>query len=248
MNKPVCRTLFLFGFPFLLLGLTLSAVAQDESSPTVVSVNGQGLVSNTPDIAGLQLSVTRRGDTASTLKEEVDQVVLEVVEAAEDLGISGHDLQAAQVSVNPYSGQNPAAGLREQMGVEVHRGITVTIRDLMVYPELIDIALAAGVDQIGHLQLGISNRAEALERAVELAVEEAMDHARLVAEQLGLEVGRVQEIGVNPSRPRMRDGSTVVYASLSSANATFREGGIITEARVSMTVELLPSNEVQVSP
>lgn len=217
------------------IGILGAPALADE---TDVHVSGSSSVKVAPDQAEVSFDVVEQGNTADELKPGVDEKVVKVIQAAEKLGIEPRDIQATAVSVQPNYTFHRETGEQRLVGVTMQRSIRITVRDLERYPELIDAALKAGVNQAGQVSLTLSDPSAAEERAIREAVDNALVTARVVADQLGLKVKKISDVRANINRNSPRPFVAFAAARMESSEGGFREGEISIDASVSMTVEL----------
>lgn len=219
----------------VIMAIGAPAVLAKETS---VHVTGQGSIKVAPDQAEISFEVVEKGSSADALKPSVDEKVAKVISAAEQMGIESRDIQATGISVHPNYHYDRDTGEQRLVGVTVRRNIRVTVRDLERYPELIDAALKAGVNQAGQISLTLADPTEPREQALREAVDEAMATARVIADQLGLEIKQIKELRANTQHNGPYPMVAFAAARTESAGSSFREGEIAIEASVSMTVEM----------
>ncbi|MGQ9424582.1 SIMPL domain-containing protein [Gilvimarinus sp. F26214L] len=223
----------------VLLSIGLPALAEGDDS--LIHVTGQASIDAAPDQAEVRFEVVQEGETVESLKADVDRAVAKVIEVAERLGIERRDVQAASLAVHPNYHHNNKTGERTLSGMTVRRTIDVTVRKLETYPELIDAALKAGVNQMSQVTLSVADSSKLQERAIRAAVDDAMTKARVVADQVNLSVGRIRDLRAtsNHSGPTPR----VAYAAFSSGSGeSFREGQVSVAASVALSIELVEAD------
>lgn len=229
--------MLLRALPYLAFIIVLGA-APVAAKETSVHVSGKGSIQVVPDQAEISFEVVEKGDSADALKPGVDEKIAKVIAAAEQMGIESRDIQATGISVQPNYHYDRDTGEQRMVGVTVRRNIKITVRDLERYPEFIDAALNAGVNQAGQLSLTLADPAAPQEQALREAVDDALATARVVADQLGLKVKKISEVHANANQGGPRPMVAFAAVRAESADSSFREGEISIEASVSMTVEL----------
>jgi uncharacterized protein YggE len=202
------------------------ALAQVEG----IHVNGRGVLQVQPDIARLTLKVTREGQDASALKNGLDDVTRAVLELTGKLGIAGEDVTAAAVNIQPRYRRGSGSSVID--GVRASRTITVVLRDLEVYGELMNGALKLGVNSISGTQLDTSEREMLEKQALELAMANAREEARRVAVGFGVRAGTLLDVhvGAQFARPQR-----AMRAMESSAGTDFSAGQIIVQRDLQAT-------------
>jgi uncharacterized protein YggE len=219
----------------LITSCALSAQAQFIFAPDTtrrVSVTGTGSVEVQPDIGSVSLGVLISDADLGAAKRAADQAVQRLLSIAERLGIAPSDLSSTILDISPWYSESE---VREFLGYEVSRGVTVTLRDLSKLDELIDSAIAAGANREFFVVLKSSRERELRSEAVELAIADAKAQAEQLAKGFGAILGPVRSIG-----PGDRRTSSATAAALSYGSGSFRPGTIRIEAEVSVTYTLEP--------
>jgi uncharacterized protein YggE len=183
----------------------------------------------TPDMAHITFDLVRQGRDAAALAKEVDKATLAVVKLAEKLKVKRENITTAVIQVTPNYRYN--AGQQILEGVSVQRTVEIDLENLDVYQELIDGALAAGVNSISNTELDLVNRDELEREALKAAIDDAISEAGHTAGALGIRVGRVIDVIVQDTGPIVRP---MMMAKMAE-DTSFRPGQI----SVSRTVQVL---------
>lgn len=196
----------------LLTALALSALASasaalgaDEPSPRIL-VNGQGSAEIAPDMAVLQLTVTREADTAREALDANSAAMAQVIKALRDEGIAERDLQTNNFSIQPkyvYPPQKPQGENQTPriVGYTVRNGLAVRVRDLSKLGAVMDQAVTLGVNEGGNILFSNDDPSAAIEQARSAAVKDAMARAKTLAAAAGVKLGRVLEISEQSYMP-----------------------------------------------
>jgi uncharacterized protein YggE len=201
----------------LLLASTLSASVLADGLPSspYIQVAGRGELQVAPDMAYVSLSIDKVSLDAKAARADVETRTAKVLEAARKAGIPDKDIDAPSVSVSPEFGCD-SSGLssmssgceRKLTGQHVSRSVTLTLRDLSRYGELVDGLFRAGITDLGDPQLDRSDRRALEQKARALAVTDAHDKAAGLAQSAGVTLGSVYSIaeqgGSYGPRPAMR--------------------------------------------
>ena len=206
-------------FALALVGMTLSAVAQEDGMDDrrTLSVSGQGKISASPDVADINVGVVSEAQTARDALSANNQAMAALTEQLKQRGVAAKDIQTTDINLNPKYSQPPRpqpGQIQEQeytpqiVGYTVTNSVRVTARDLEKLGEILDAVVTAGANQMN----GISFRVEQSEKLLDEARKRAVAEARRKAEQLCGEIGmvlgapiQVSEGGgyVPPPRPMM---------------------------------------------
>lgn len=196
------------GITTLALLLTTGAWARaagSEPAPRII-VSGQGGAQLAPDMALLQLTVTREAQTARAALDANSAAMAEVLEALRAQGIAERDIQTSQFSIQPrYVYPKPKTSGETQppriVGYTVRNGLAVRVRDLDKLGAIIDSSVTLGVNEGGSISFTNDDPAAALAQARTAAVKDAAARARTLAAAAGVKLGKVLEISEQSYNP-----------------------------------------------
>lgn len=177
----------------LLAGTACAAAAQDTS---LLSVQGTGEVSVTPDAARVSTGVTTQAARAADALAQNSTAMTAVVEGLRAAGIAEADMQTGRFSVDPVYAQ-PVRGSDEGpkiVGTRVINQLTVVVRDLDDLGVVLDDLVQRGADTVGGIQFFLADDTAALEQARRAAVADAMAAAAVLADAAGVGLGPVVSI------------------------------------------------------
>lgn len=193
--------------------LSFPAVAADgmPASP-YIQVNGHGELQVAPDMAYISLSVDKTSLDAKAARTDVEARIAKIIATARKLGIADKDIDAPSVTVEPdYEWSNggvSGGSVRKLVGQHVRRSVTLTLRDLSRYGELVDGLFQAGVTDLSGVTPDRSDRAVLEQKARALAVADAHERASGLAQSAGVTLGAVYSIaeqaGYGPRPVAMR--------------------------------------------
>jgi len=207
----------------LLLFSFSTVVSADEASPRI-KVSGEGSVSLVPDMAILELAVTREAKTARAALDANSAAMSEVLEEMEDEGIAERDLQTSNFSIQPkYFYPKPqSSGARQPpkiVGYTVRNSLTVRVRDISRVGAILDKSVNLGVNEGGSIRFANDDPSEATSVARSKAVKNAMEKAETLAGAAGVELGRVLEISERSTNPQPRPMARMAMMEAASSDA-----------------------------
>ncbi len=217
--------------------LTLSFGAQAESKQ--ITVSGTATVSLAADTYTIQLGTSTRALTVAQAQQQDDQTITAVIKALRDMGIDEKDIVTSQYNVMAEIPYQDYGTIRPAEPVySVTNMLFVTIRDLSKASQAIDLATKAGANQIYGLTFSSSKEADAYTKALQRAVEDAMNKAKVLAEASSKTLGALESIsatdyagdpyGIRNSMEMMDGGAktaTIVSGDVTvSANVTLVYG------------------------
>lgn len=165
-----------------------------------IQVVGSGVVHAKPDMAWLTVGVQTRAQTAQEAQNQNNQQMANVIAALKGKGIAEQDIQTTGVSLNPFYE-------REQTvtGYIATNSVRVRVANIAAVGELLDAAIAAGANQAGGVQFGLSNEAPLHQQALAEATKDARAKADALAKAIGVTItgieAVVEETGGGPIVP-----------------------------------------------
>ncbi len=175
------------GGVFYVYGKKLDVRAQ---APANITVSGDAKVSAKPDIAQVSFGVaTGRMSTAKDALASLSKRMNTILDAVKKAGIEEKDITTEQFWMSPaYDWSDGRQTLR---GYEATQSLRVKIRDLDKVGDILTIATNAGANQAGNVDFIIDNPDQVRAQARGEAIADAKAKAKLLADQLGLSLGRI---------------------------------------------------------
>ena len=206
------------------LALTGTALADAK-----VTVLGTGTVLMDADRATIRVGVRELAEDVIAAQSSVNARIEAIVAALEALGVGEDELSTDTISIYPnydYSGETERIA-----GYSAYNALSVTIQDIDNVGKIIDAAFEAGANTLDSVTFSASDTAEANHQALALAVKDAMEKAKVLAEAAGMMLGGIESIresgGYSYSTPvkfaraeAAMDTATRVMASQLEVSAT----------------------------
>ncbi len=198
-------------FLIAVVALAVSAGARAQSAPPApdtVSVTGTGRVRVAPDRFSFNVSVQTTSPTVEEAVNENNTKVAAVIAALKSAGAKAEEIQTSNFSIYPqqdYS-QQQQGKLPRVVGYQVSNSITVTKKEVADAGRLLQVAVAAGVNQTSGLSFSVSDSARGRDEGLRAAFAEARAKASLLAQAAGRTLGpalTINELGsMTPQPPR----------------------------------------------
>jgi len=187
--------------------LVVAPAAAFDGSSFVAS--GTGKVVAKPDIAFVSMNFESKGKTPQSAVARDGETVGKVTKALTDAGVEPRDLQTDTYTINAYDGPDGCGEYHEGQqtvpcvveGYRIRNSLTVRIRDLSRYPQILEAAIGAGLSDIGGITLGVSDPQPFRDQAYAAALLAAKAKAELTAKTLAFELGPILDIGANIQMP-----------------------------------------------
>lgn len=178
-----------------------------ESSLPTITVDGYGELSATPDEASISFGVVSEEKLLDKAYSKNTEAMNAIIQTVKQRGIEKKDIQTSSYSITPlYPVDERGRRLPEKLvGFRVNQQLTIVVRDISKVGVLIDTVVAQGANTFNGLSFDVSKRTELQRQAKIRAIEEAQEKARVLADSLGLKLGRilrVYETGTRPYQPK----------------------------------------------
>ena len=185
-------------------------VSAAETQPRILSVSAIGKVSGKPDIATIYVGVEASEPSAQRAMAVLGEKMTAVVDGIKVLGISGDDIQTANLNLYPYREvikdreeiRGPSAVDSSQAtaeptvitGYRASSNVVVTIRNFDHLVWVIDSAVSSGANLLSGVRFSMSDSESKNNAALRLAVTNARAKADLLAAESGVTIVGVQSI------------------------------------------------------
>ncbi len=166
--------------------------APSRDDPRIITVNGTGLVSGTPDVLELYLGVDTRADSAGEALKENSELTVGILKVLRDAGVDEDDIQTTGLSIYPVFDDDGEVII----AYSVSNRVVAKLRDLNTAGGVIDEATEAAGDDIivQGLYFSIDDNSKLVEQARNEAVKRAKEQAEQLASAAGVELGELRSI------------------------------------------------------
>ena len=234
MKKSI---LFVLMILMVLISACAPVVAASQPELRTVSVNGTGTVFLTPDLATVRIGVQTRGDQADDAVSENNEIVQAVRDALAEYAIADEDIQTSNFSVYPQTNYDDKGEITAITYV-VNNQVSVTVRDIDDLGGVLNEVVKAGANSLYGIEFGVADREEALNTAMELAVENAQARADILAVAAGAKLGEAQTISTYSGGGGIVYGRGADTAEFMSMDVPVSAGQLEVVVEVSMVFEL----------
>jgi len=225
----------------------LCAPAMAQQNPATqpsprISVTGEGEVSVAPDMAILNLTVLREGDTARAALTASSEAMKQVLAALKEAGIAERDLQTSGLNIQPRFAQPGKERNVEPKitGYTVSNALTVRVRKLAEAGAILDKAVSLGVNQGGGIVFAKDDLKPTLTEARKLAVADAVARARTLAEAADIRLGKILSIEEQSILPRPMPYGAPMRMAASDASVPLASGENSYRTQVNVVFEIAP--------
>ena len=189
------------------LFFSVLSAAHSDDMQRAIRVTGEGIARIAPDMAVLDLAVSREAATAREALDANSAAMKQVLAEMRRQGIEERDLQTSNFSIQPkYVYPSPkSSGEREPPGIvgyTVRNTLTIRVRDISRVGDILDKSVTLGVNEGGNIRFTNNDPAAAIDQARVEAVHNAMAKAKTLAGAAGVKRGQLLELSEQSSAPR----------------------------------------------
>ena len=171
---------------------------QEQVAPRLITTTGEAEVLVVPDEVILTLGVETSNKQLSLAKRQNDEIVAQVLAAAQARGVASKHLQTDHISIEPR--YRDSYEQRDFIGYFVRKTIVVTLQDISTFEDLLSDVLAVGASNVHGIQFRTTELRKHRDAARTLAIRAAREKAVTLAGELGQEVGQPHDIREDQSQ------------------------------------------------
>jgi uncharacterized protein YggE len=221
------------------------AALADTSTPGTLTVDGQGSVMITPDVASLSLSVTRVAATSAPALSAANRSVDAIVRAVHGIGVPASGIQTESIITSCRRirvGPKGHTHLIRRCTASESLSITSTVA---IVGRVIDAATHAGATTIAGPDFSFANPSAGEIAAQKAAITDARNQANAAAAQLGYTVTGVQSISLNPQSGVVASPAPSSGTAAPSTPTTVHPGSQEVDATVAVVFTIAPITPAQ---
>ncbi len=169
------------------------------SNSNTITVSGQGEALAVPDVAVFTATVTEEADDVATAQDAAATAVNDIIAYLDEQGVAEKDIKTTGYNVYPryeypeiqcITAPCPR-GERTLVGYEVSQTVRVKVRDTEMAGSLLSGVGSRGVSNISGLSFEIDDDDALRQEARRSAINDAKEKARVLANDLGVDLVRV---------------------------------------------------------
>jgi uncharacterized protein YggE len=190
----------------LIAGCSSNGFLSLEKPAKKLQVTGTGIVKLEPDIARVNIGVRSEASEAAEALQKNNANIEAIIQSMKDLGVAAEDIQTRNFSIYAQQNQQPREAMIEEGEMKevtrtyvVENTVAVTVRDLDSLGEILSTVVAEGANTIYGVVFDIEDRESARDEARLMAIEDAQNKAKAIAEEAGVSLSEIQLIDLNES-------------------------------------------------
>lgn len=155
-----------------------------------ITVTGTAKVNVTPDVAVLNLGIVNEGATVNAAQKGVTDKMNAIIDSLKkDFQIDAKDIKTENYSVYPK--YDWTGGKQQIIGYTANQSVTVKVRNFDKTGDILAKATELGANTVSGPNFIIDDTEKAKADAREKAITQAKAKAKLLADQVGIKLGRI---------------------------------------------------------
>lgn len=215
---------------------TMPIFAQQNLERSMVSVTGEGVVKVEPDEVLIKSRIEHEGSSAAEVKKQNDEVVNKVIKYLKSQNIDEKDIKTEYINLNKRYDYND-----KTYSYVANQAISIRLQDLKDYEKIMKGLLENGLNRIDGIQFKSSEMEKYEKEARKLAVLDAQNRARELAQPLGQDIGKavsISEMDYNNFQPVYRMDEAVEMSAAKGSQQTIAPGELEIKIKVNVGFEL----------
>jgi uncharacterized protein YggE len=220
-------------------GGTLELKGNLNNQQEGIWVNGEGKVTAIPDVATLSLGIEAQDTTVAAAQAQAAEAMDKVMNVLKDNGVAEKDIKTQYFNIQRVTRWDNDKQEEIVIGYRVTNTVTADIREITKAGTIIDAVVAAGGDltRINSIGFSVDDPSSYQEQARELAVADAANKAKKLADAAGVKLGKptyISETSYVPG-PIYRDVAAVAEGALPAITTPISPGETEITANVQIT-------------
>jgi uncharacterized protein YggE len=207
--------------------------------PFIIKVNGEGEIAVQPDSATINLGVISENKELLTAQQRNSEQSTKVITALVSQGINKADIQTFDYRIE--SDYDFVQGIQIFRGYKITNILQVKIEDLSTIGKIVDFSVQHGVNYVSNVQFKVKNKDIHYQHALTIAINNAMEKAKTIAQALNVTLAAVPSLlveGGTTAEPFINQPGTFVKGISSTQ---IEPGQITIKARVLAEFHYRPS-------
>ena len=165
-------------------------IGKSPDYKNIVNVEGVGRVTVKPDIASVNIGIVTEGATVTAVqKQNVEKMNSIIREFKSEFKIEDKDIRTSNYSISPK--YDWSQKVQRIVGYSINQSVTVKIRNFDQIGNILAKASTLGANSVSGPQFTIDDPEIYKAQAREEAVSQAKEKAKVLASQVGINLGRI---------------------------------------------------------
>lgn len=211
-------------------------IGKDISAVNTITASGKGEIVAKADIASFTFSVIEESKDVSEAQDRAAKKVNAMIKFLKENGIDEKDVKTINYNISPRydyirisdKTMNPLPITRERdnrvlVGYEINQGIEVKVRNIGSAGNILSGIGGLGVNDVSGLSFSIDEQDKLAKDARGLAIKDAKDNAKVLADSLGVKLVRIVNFSESGYFPIYREKFSVSTMPMGAGGDTAPE-------------------------
>ena len=205
----------------------------------VITVNAEGKIVVSPDIAKISFSVVSEGANPEKLADENNRKINKAIDSIKSLGIDPKDIKTTQYNLSPRYVYDEKSRQSYISGYTIAQTVLVKARELAKTGKILGGLPSAGINQIGSVSFEIDEPEKYLAEARDKAFALVKEKAGKMAASTGTRLGNVINFSEYQQGPVPYYASSIAKGgAVNAVSPTIEPGSQEVSVNVSVTYEI----------
>lgn len=165
-------------------------IGKSPDYKNIISVEGTGKVTAKPDVAMVSLGIVTDGGSVSQIQKQNTDKMNSIIKSLKDqFKIADEDIQTSNYNINPK--YDWSGGSQRIVGYTISQSVSVKVRDFEQIGNVLAKSSELGANSVNGPQFTIDDPEVYKAQAREEAIAKAKEKARVLADQVGISLGRI---------------------------------------------------------
>jgi uncharacterized protein len=205
-----------------------------------ITVSGMAKINAVPDVANINIGIVSEGVTVETAQKGVTEKMNQIIDSLKsEFKIEAKDIKTENFSVSPRYDWNE--GRQRITGYAVNQSVSIKVRNFDQVGNILSKATELGANSVYGPSFVIDNLETYKAQAREEAITQAKEKARILADQVGIKLGRIvnfYEGDNNPVIPYGMGGVSEAMDMVKSSVPTIEPGSQDVQLNVYISYEI----------
>ena len=183
--------------------LPISITQTTTQKESAFQATGKSVISTVPDKVEVVIGISRKETDIKLAQTRANEIINTINQKLGELGIPKSDIKTQNYTINPNYDYQKAT--QDIVGYSVDVSLLVSTTDFTKVNQVIDLATAAGANQVGSIQFTLSDEKEkqVREEARQKAIDDAKANAQELAKLAGMKLGRIVNVTEDEASPQL---------------------------------------------
>ncbi|MDQ9090703.1 SIMPL domain-containing protein [Pseudoalteromonas haloplanktis] len=206
--------------PLLAAAFSFNVFAASTPDAPHIYIQGQAKITTAADNVMLDVGIVEVNKDLMAAKQQADTTMAKAIKLAKQAGVLDKDINAGQISIHRENQYNRETNKQEFVGFRVSRSLSLTLKEIDKYPQLLQNLVSGGINEINQTQFVSSRFQELKQQAQKMAIKDAKSAAEEFASDFDVKLKGLYSASMSPIETNVQP-----YMRAKMANMVDAESG-----------------------